>query len=118
MKRIIVLLLLLAISLPLFITPSYGLSLPDDYVVPKINTLEEYQQWQKDNPPLDNIVWDKFSVLGEYVPQYVPEAAPEPLLYSYDSGDRVYFIAINDLSKVHTMWTGSPELSKEWIAAA
>ena len=97
MKRIIILLLLLAISLPLFITPSYGLSLPDDYVVPKINTLDELQIWQEQHPPVGGITWDMFSVLGEFI-THSQDYSKESTAYLYAQGNSKFMLYIYDIS--------------------
>ncbi|MBE6672597.1 MAG: hypothetical protein E7599_03635 [Ruminococcaceae bacterium] len=101
MKKVLILFFMLLIT----ISSTSVLGYADEIVVPstKIETLEEYQQWQIQNPPLGGIVWDDFSILGKFTPQHAQEASPETLLYSYDSGERVYKIRIADLSISHTM---------------
>lgn len=100
MKQVIVLLLLLTISLSLFTLSSFGLSLDEDDIVPpkKIETLEEYQQWQKENPPAGGITWGKFSVLGEYGPNIESDCIAYTAYYHYVAENRIYNIRVTDLS--------------------
>jgi hypothetical protein len=68
----------------------------DAVIVPPklIETLEEYQEVQKEYPPVGGITWDKFSMLGEYVPQEVKAGQLYTLIHQQESENECYITII------------------------
>ena len=108
MKRIILLCLIVCMTLS---CPGVAVFATDAVIVPPklIETLEEYQKVQKEYPPVGGITWDKFSVLGEYVPQSAFKNRKDMIVYHYGYGERTYYLTIYDLSLTFTNLTNGVE---------
>ena len=108
MKRIILSCLIVCMILS---CPVVAVFARDAVIVPPklIETLEEYQEVQKEYPPVGGITWDKFSMLGEYIPQEAFKNIEDRIIYQYGYGERTYYLTINDLSLTFTNLTNGVE---------
>ena len=88
MKRFCITVLLIA-TLFTALSAVQPASVADNVVIKTYDTLEQYKEQERMNPPLNGIYWNYFSVLGDYLPMSYPA-----IDYLYANGSRRYTVRI------------------------